>query len=155
MLTHPTVCEQEFEVGQIIFIKTTDADFDSTNMKHFAVGRVLEVRAGDASHVYLRIYYLYKPEELPEGRQPHHGANELIASNHMDIVEALTVADKADVMHWEEDPDGSDWPADDQLFWRQIYDLWKPKDKQFSVRSAMIPLQNRVTDICRNYALSA
>jgi hypothetical protein len=96
------------------------------------MGRVLEVRAGDASHVYLRVYWLYRPEDLPRGRQSHHGDSELIASNHMDIIEALSVADRAEVVHWDEDPD-ADWPMRDQLFWRQTLDIEKPKAKQFSV----------------------
>jgi hypothetical protein len=98
-----------------------------------AIGQVLEVRAGDASHVFLRIYYLYRPEELPEGRQPHHGDSELIASNHMDIVEALSVSDRAHVVYWNEDPEISEWPLRDQLFWRQTYDIEKPKAQQLSV----------------------
>lgn len=56
------------------------------------VARILEIRASDEHHVYARIYWMYWPEELPEGtmegkkytggRQPYHGHNELIASNH-------------------------------------------------------------------------
>ncbi|RBQ68158.1 hypothetical protein VDGD_04498 [Verticillium dahliae] len=58
------------------------------------VGRILEIRAADEHHVYARIYWMYWPEELPvqtkddgkfvarAGRQPYHGVNELIASNH-------------------------------------------------------------------------
>src|SRR4051794_39775267 len=127
MLKFPTVSEAEFEVGQIIFVKVTEDACDPTDPSQNAFGRVLEVRAGDASHVYLRVYWLYKPEELPGGRQPHHGDSELIASNHMDIIEALTVVDRADVVHWDEDPDNSEWPMKDQLFWRQTYDIEKPK----------------------------
>ena len=78
---------------------------------------------------------MYRPEELPEGRQPHHGENELIASNDMDIIDALTVNDHADVIYWNEDPDSDDWPAKDQLFWRQTLDLSMPKAQQLSVRT--------------------
>ena len=56
------------------------------------VARILEVRASDELHVYARIYWMYSPDELPPGtsdgkkmiagRQPYHGQNELIASNH-------------------------------------------------------------------------
>lgn len=56
------------------------------------VARLLEVRASDELHVYARIYWMYSPDELPagtvdgkktiSGRQPYHGQNELIASNH-------------------------------------------------------------------------
>jgi hypothetical protein len=58
----------------------------------FWVARILEIRALDEHHVYARIYWMYSPDELPpgtqdnkktiSGRQPYHGANELIASNH-------------------------------------------------------------------------
>lgn len=56
------------------------------------VARILEIRASDEHHVYARIYWMYSPDELPagtidgkksvQGRQPYHGHNELIASNH-------------------------------------------------------------------------
>lgn len=56
------------------------------------VARILEIRAADEHHVYARVYWMYSPEEIPanstdrratvSGRQPYHGANELIASNH-------------------------------------------------------------------------
>jgi hypothetical protein len=56
------------------------------------VARILEIRASDEHHVYARVYWMYWPDELPsgtidrkkavQGRQPYHGTNELIASNH-------------------------------------------------------------------------
>jgi hypothetical protein len=56
------------------------------------VARILEIRASDEHHVYARVYWMYSPDELPpgtidrmktvQGRQPYHGTNELIASNH-------------------------------------------------------------------------
>lgn len=56
------------------------------------VARILEIRASDEHHVYARVYWMYWPYELPpgtldgkktvQGRQPYHGAKELIASNH-------------------------------------------------------------------------
>lgn len=56
------------------------------------VARILEIRASDEHHVYARVYWMYWPDELPQGthdgkrivhgRQPYHGVNELIASNH-------------------------------------------------------------------------
>lgn len=56
------------------------------------VTRILEIRALDEHHVYTRIYWIYSPNKLPpgtidgkksvQGRQPYHGQNELIASNH-------------------------------------------------------------------------
>ena len=56
------------------------------------VAKILEIRAKDENHVYTRIYWMYWPDELPQntldgkriisGRQPYHGQNELVASNH-------------------------------------------------------------------------
>lgn len=57
------------------------------------IARILEIRASDEHHVYARIYWMYSPDEIPagtrdannnvvSGRQPYHGQNELIASNH-------------------------------------------------------------------------
>jgi hypothetical protein len=56
------------------------------------VARILEIRAQDEHHVFARVYWMYWPDELPagtrdgnklvQGRQPYHGARELVASNH-------------------------------------------------------------------------
>ena len=56
------------------------------------VARILEIRASDEHHVYARVYWMYWPDELPQGthdgkkvvhsRQAYHGMNELVASNH-------------------------------------------------------------------------
>ena len=46
--------------------------------------------------------------------------NELIASNHMEIIGAATVSETAKVDHLQESPEGS--PTIEGLFWRQKYD---------------------------------
>ncbi|KAL2132279.1 hypothetical protein VTI74DRAFT_3993 [Chaetomium olivicolor] len=71
------------------------------------VARILEIRASDEHHVYARVYGMYWPDELPQathdgrktaqGRQPYHGMNELIASNHMDIINVVSVTSQAQV----------------------------------------------------------
>ena len=83
------------------------------------MARVLEIRAQDEAHVYLRVYWMYWPDELPAGRQPYHGAKELVASNHMEIVDAMTVSGRAHVKHWYELDEDEDLP---DLFWRQKFD---------------------------------
>lgn len=82
------------------------------------IGKILEIRFGDEAHVYVRIYWMYRPEDLPEGRQPYHGTNELIASNDMAIVEAQTIESEANVTHWDDDADPTE-----ELFWRQTLDV--------------------------------
>ncbi len=51
--------------------------------------KVLEVRALDPEHVYIRVAWLNRPEDLAGGRQPHHGKNELIPTNQLDIIDAM------------------------------------------------------------------
>ncbi|KAG6018312.1 hypothetical protein E4U41_003976 [Claviceps citrina] len=94
----------------------------------FWVARILEVRASDELHVYARIYWMYSPDELPagtvdgkrtiSGRQPYHGQNELIASNHMDVINVVSVAMKATVHQWIETDDDE---VQDALYWRQAF----------------------------------
>ncbi|KAJ4402810.1 hypothetical protein N0V85_005235 [Neurospora sp. IMI 360204] len=94
------------------------------------VARILEIRARDEHHVFARVYWMYWPDELPaktrdrkrivEGRQPYHGMGELIASNHMDIINVVSVTEPAIVKHWFEE---NDEETQDSLYWRQAYDV--------------------------------
>jgi len=126
-----TINGEEFQVGQIVFVKKVEEEEDASDVIQHWLAKVLEVRAGDASHVYLRVFWAYRPEDLPGGRQPHHGACELIISNHMDIIEALTVQASASVVYWNDKPEDLALTAD-QLFYRQSFDVTK-KAKPLSV----------------------
>jgi hypothetical protein len=133
------VNSEEFEVGQTVFVKKVEEDEeneDTPAIQHW-LAKILEVRAGDASHVYLRVFWLYRPEDLPGGRQPYHGSSELIISNHMDIIDALTVQSAANVVYWDDDPDSVTSLAADQLFFRQSFDITK-KSKPLSVSSVLL-----------------
>ncbi|TDZ61879.1 Chromatin remodeling protein SHL [Colletotrichum trifolii] len=100
------------------------------------VAFILDIRASDKQHVFARIYWMYWPEELPEvsmdgdtypgGRQSYHGRNELIASNHMDIINVTSVTSSADVQQWHED---NDEQIQEALYWRQALDC---RTKQLS-----------------------
>jgi hypothetical protein len=56
------------------------------------VAKILEIRASDENHVYVRIYWMYSSEDLPRNafgsddmarkRQYCHSHNELVSSNH-------------------------------------------------------------------------
>ncbi|EUC50953.1 hypothetical protein COCMIDRAFT_80648 [Bipolaris oryzae ATCC 44560] len=121
-----TINSEEFQVNQLVFVKSSE-DSEGTNPPNAVEGwlaKILEIRAGDSSHVFLRVFWAYRPEDLPGGRQPHHGASEIVVSNHMDIIEPLTVQSLAEVVHWDDDPDSLPLPAD-QLFFRQSYDVTK------------------------------
>lgn len=95
------------------------------------VARILEIRASDEHHVYARVYWMYWPDELPPGtqdgkrlveggRQPYHGMNELIASNHMDIINVVSVTASATVNQWDETNEEEIQSA---LYWRQAIDV--------------------------------
>ncbi|CCC05184.1 unnamed protein product [Sordaria macrospora k-hell] len=94
------------------------------------VARILEIRARDEHHVFARVYWMYWPDELPaktrdrkrivQGRQPYHGQGELVASNHMDIINVVSVTEPAIVKHWFEE---NDEETQDSLYWRQAYDI--------------------------------
>ncbi|OAQ57643.1 BAH domain-containing protein [Pochonia chlamydosporia 170] len=94
------------------------------------VAKVLEIRAADENHVYARVYWMYSPDELPpntrhgeetiEGRQPYHGKNEVIASNHMDIINVVSVVTEALVHQWIESNDDE---THDTLYWRQAFNV--------------------------------
>lgn len=93
------------------------------------VARILEIRALDEQHVYARVFWMYWPDELPAGtsvgrktirggRQSYHGEHELIASNHMDVINAISVTMAAQVNQWVETDDDDSQPS---LYWRQAF----------------------------------
>ena len=88
---------------------------------------VLEIRAKDAQHVYLRVYWVYDPEELPGGRRPYHGEYELVPSNDMAIVDAMTINGRVRVTKWNEYDDDEDPDTGTEenpgFYWRQMYNV--------------------------------
>ena len=116
------VGQKSFGVGDYVYIYHGDqlhgAQLDPALTGNW-VAQVLEIRAADSYHVYLRLFWMYWPDELPGGRESYHGAYELIASNHMEIIDATTVTDKADVFQLKDD---SPMPIRD-LYWRQTLDF--------------------------------
>ncbi|CAK7267200.1 hypothetical protein SEPCBS119000_002419 [Sporothrix epigloea] len=94
------------------------------------IARVVEIRASDEHHVYARVFWMYWPDELPPGTrcgkrvvhgwQPYHGASELIASNHMDVINVVSVTSMASVNQLNEDKDDD---VQSGLYWRQALDV--------------------------------
>lgn len=118
-----TIQDISFHVGDFVLVKNLDLEENETQDSSYWVALVVEARASDALHVFLRVFWMYKPEELPGGRRSYHGAKELIASNHMDIIDAATVDDKASVIHWREDNERVELLDPLQYFWRQTFDI--------------------------------
>ncbi|KAI9769343.1 MAG: hypothetical protein M1840_004044 [Geoglossum simile] len=116
--------EESFGVNQHVYVNHSDApqgtDLSDMDMHDFWVAKVLEIRALDAQHVYVRVVWYYWPDELPGGRSYYHGKSELIASNHMEIIDAMTVTGRAHVQHWQENDEEEEIPG---FFWRQKYHM--------------------------------
>ena len=114
---HFSVGRETFDIDDLVFVNNNeDNNEDETK---FWVARVLEIRALDEVHVYIRVYWWYWPENLPMGRCAWHGNRELIASNHLEVIDAMSISGRADMRRWEEldeEEEGGD------LFWRQTFD---------------------------------
>ncbi|KAF2650181.1 hypothetical protein K491DRAFT_697518 [Lophiostoma macrostomum CBS 122681] len=124
------------KTGHYVYVRP-DKEQDNATIKGW-IAKVLEVRAGDNAHVFLRVLWMYRPEDLPLGRQPYHGEHELIASNAMDVIDAQSVDGKAEVNYWDENEDSTIVLDPTKMFWRQTVDFWgKQKQKQSHTLSAV------------------
>lgn len=85
----------------------------------------MEVRALDEEHVYVRVSWLNRPEDLEGGRQNHHGKNELVPTNQMDVINAQAVdgtfrLTRYDRLKYDDRKIAS---GKDEYFWRQTFDF--------------------------------
>jgi hypothetical protein len=151
-LTTPPVQDEVFTTGDFVYIKAGNDTARGALLSSW-IGKVLEIRAGDAAHVWVRIYWMYRPEDLPAGRQPYHGEGELIASNHMDVIEAQTVHCKTPVLHLDEEGDAD---PEEELFWRQTYDVIGGKGVSVRLSActarAMLMKEQRLPKYCIDQA---
>lgn len=102
------VGSESIAVGQCILVKHDDSEDAKIDVAAQWKARVLEVRALDSEHVFIRVAWLNRPEDLDSGRKPYHGKNELIPTNQMDIIDAFSVNGSVDVVHWNENDDDSE-----------------------------------------------
>ncbi|KIV85409.1 hypothetical protein PV11_01106 [Exophiala sideris] len=125
-----------YSAGQIVYVNRhnpippsppADATEDEKlqyDKENLWVGLITEFRAENQEKVYVRVFWLYWPEELPMGRQPYHGKRELVLSNHVDIIEAQTIASHAEISQWDENDDSNKTVLQER-YWRQTLDLTK------------------------------
>ncbi|KAF2164080.1 hypothetical protein M409DRAFT_68019 [Zasmidium cellare ATCC 36951] len=120
-----TVASESIATGDCILVGHSDGGEDADTGVDLAdqwKAVVLEVRALDSEHVYLRVGWLNRPEDLDSGRKDYHGENELIPTNQMDVIDAMTVNGKIDVTHWDENDTDAQMVNENQYFWRQTFD---------------------------------
>lgn len=109
------VDNQEYFIQQKVYIRITQDHHDILR-----IGHILEIKSLDPRHVYVRVYWMYRPQDLPLTKQKYHGQSELIATNHMNVVDASRIVQHANVAHWAE---SSDPLPSRNLFWRQHYNV--------------------------------
>ena len=98
---------ESIAIGQCILVKHDEADEAKIDIAGQWKARVCEVRALDTEHVFIRVAWLNRPEDLDTGRKPYHGKNELIPTNQMDVIDAFSVNGSVEVVHWDEVDDES------------------------------------------------
>ena len=83
------------------------------------------MRALDEEHVYVRVSWLNRPEDLEGGRQDCHGKNELVPTNQMDVINAQAVNGTFALIQYErlEDDGRTSAFGKDEYFWRQTFDF--------------------------------
>lgn len=114
--------------------KKRDAGDDQEASFNWWYAQVLECRAIDSNHVFIRVAYLYRPEDTDEGRTEDHGSTEVLPSNDMQILNAATVEGPVDLVKWDQELDPKTWDKDNVLVWRQTINVFKEK-KSFSLPS--------------------
>jgi hypothetical protein len=87
--------------------------------------RVLEVRALDEEHVYVRVSWLNRPEDLEGGRQDCHGKDELVPTNQMDVINAQAVNGTFKLVRYDclKYDNRTSAFGKDEYFWRQTFDF--------------------------------
>ena len=132
-LTVTVVGSHSIATGSFVLIRHDDSDDLATSSLTDWKAKVLEVRALDAEHVYIRVSWLNRPEDMMGGRQSFHGRSELIPTNQMDVISALSVNGILPLKHSEEFgvDTQEDFLGEDEYFWRQTFDF---VNKRLSVR---------------------
>lgn len=152
-----TVSDATFAQGDIIYVLNrlnppnppgpgaSEKENLEWDRKNTYVARFLEARAETPDRVFILIAYLYWPEEIPAQQKKQrnffkdHAAGELIMSNDLQIIDATTISNKAEIYHWDETNDDLVSEAPER-FWRQRFDK-SNFDKKHDSSTALSPLR--------------
>lgn len=115
------MADATLEAGDCVEIKGETTESGDEDLIHWKA-QILEVRAVDENHVYLRIVWLYRPQDLPDGPKKYHGIYELVPSNYLQVVNAMTVNKKIIVQRWDENQEDEPPGDDGEYYWRQTFD---------------------------------
>lgn len=125
LLMAGTVGSESIATGDFILVSHSIIEDTVLDSLSDWKAKVLGVRALDAEHVYVRVSWLNRPEDLMGGRQGHHGKRELVPTNQMDVINALSVNGTFQLKHHDksEDDDRKNTSGADEYLWRQTFDF--------------------------------
>lgn len=96
------------------------------------VARIMQIRADGSPQVFALVAWLYWPDHLytawtkgeqaKNGRKGYHGDYELVASNHLDIIDVHTFDNNINHLLEKDDEDLSREGQIKECYWRQTYD---------------------------------
>ncbi|KAF2422385.1 hypothetical protein EJ08DRAFT_653169 [Tothia fuscella] len=119
--------EAEGEVYWILSNAYVVVNDDGQNKRSELV-QIVDIRGANPSHVYVQVHFYFRADHANSYSsalrdQLTGSEREVVATNHVQIVEARRLAGLADVMHWTE---GTERPTQDhEWFWRQILNVEK------------------------------
>ncbi|KAK5950890.1 hypothetical protein OHC33_007961 [Knufia fluminis] len=130
---------ETFSKGDIIYVcnkdpppeppptSLADGEYLEYERQNFWVGKIVESRATDDRNVFLLVAWLYWPHEIPqhlpgakEARQ-YYGQGELVLSNYLDVIDAMTISNKAEIT-WYNEKDDNQLGNPSARYWRQSFD---------------------------------
>lgn len=131
---------ENIKIGDVVYISTgsgsgiqtegnnlVDDDDETDDDRAYDqcwVAQILEFRAYNNASIFARIFWIYRPDDLPTGRLPHHAAGEVFPSNHMDIIDASTIDGSCSSLNKVKEDDFIEMSGGyDGLFWRQAVKL--------------------------------
>ena len=127
-LTSTIAFDVHYKVGELVYVKASDTEApgksDGTEYDYDDcwIAQILQIKALDRNHVYVRIFWMYRPDDLPGGRQEYHGNGEFLPSNDMQIINAETVNGKPQEWQSIDETNLSDCVGGyKDLFYRQTY----------------------------------
>ncbi|GAB7341571.1 hypothetical protein MBLNU457_7781t1 [Dothideomycetes sp. NU457] len=123
-----SVGEETIQQGECVLVNG-DQTTDPENSEDFTLpqwkAQVLEVRALDQNHVYVKVAWLYRPaHDIPGGPTSYHGKYELVPSTEISIIDAASLNGSFKLKFWDEYED-DDVPVAEQYYWRHTCDHLK------------------------------
>lgn len=107
-------------IQQKAFIRS---ESDKEEQSPIRIGHILEIKKKNR-HVYVRVYWMYKPEDIAITKQDNYGKREVIATNHMAVIHASNLINPipGEVYLFDEASNSPKPPAQ-HIYWRQHYNI--------------------------------